>query len=250
MLFRSSRFEIEMPSNYNIKSFGNDTLNILLTKYINYLDNNKIKEEGIYDARNIESKGTILNSLAKYALYAVVLVIIILLLIYRSSKRVRMQKKIKKEDKLKFIDHLTSLKNRNYLNENLTNWNKNTIYPQSVIMMDLNKVQEINDTLGYEEGDRQIKSVANSLIKMQLDNTDIIRTNGNEFMIYLVGYNQKQITSYIHKLNKEFKNLPFNYGVCITYSMIQDDLKLIEDAINECVEDIKKQKENQKEEEK
>lgn len=246
----TSRFEIEMPSNYNIKSFGNDTLNILLTKYINYLDNNKIKEEGIYDARNIESKGTILNSLAKYALYAVVLVIIILLLIYRSSKRVRMQKKIKKEDKLKFIDHLTSLKNRNYLNENLTNWNKNTIYPQSVIMMDLNKVQEINDTLGYEEGDRQIKSVANSLIKMQLDNTDIIRTNGNEFMIYLVGYNQKQITSYIHKLNKEFKNLPFNYGVCITYSMIQDDLKLIEDAINECVEDIKKQKENQKEEEK
>ena len=153
-----------------------------------------------------------------------------------------MQKKIKKEDKLKFVDQLTSLKNRNYLNENMPNWNKNTLYPQCVIMIDLKKIQEINDTLGYEEGDNQIKSAANSLIKTQLDNTDIIRTNGNEFMIYSIGYNQKQITSYIHKLSKELNNLPYNYGVCITYSMIENDLKSIEDAINECVEDIKNQK--------
>ena len=80
------------------------------------------------------------------------------------------------------------------------------------------------------------------MIKTQLDNTDIIRTNGNEFIIYMVGYNQKQITSYIHKLNKDFKNLPYDYGACITYSMIDSDLKSVEDAINECVDDIKKQK--------
>ncbi len=180
----------------------------------------------------------------------IILTVIILGLIYRSSKRVRMQKKLKKEDKIKLMDQLTSLKNRNYLNESLPNWNKNTIYPQSVIIIDLNKIQNINDTLGYEEGDRQIKGAANILIRSQLENTDIIRTNGNEFMIYLVGYSQKQITSYIHKLNKEFKSLPYEYGACITYSMILDDLKSIEDAINECIEDIKKQKENKKEEEK
>ena len=58
-----------------------------------------------------------------------------------------------------------------------------------------------------------------------------------------MGYNQKQVTSYIHKLSKEFSNLPYNYGVCMTYSMIDNDLKSIEDAINECIEDIKKQKE-------
>ena len=238
----TSRYHSYLNVNYSMKSTQSEDFNLLMTKYISYVDNNLMVEKGMYSASVTESKGAFVNSLAKYLLYSVLVILVILFIIYRSSKKVRMQKKIKKEDKLKFVDQLTSLKNRNYLNENMPNWNKNTLYPQCVIMIDLKKIQEINDTLGYEEGDNQIKSAANSLIKTQLDNTDIIRTNGNEFMIYSIGYNQKQITSYIHKLSKELNNLPYNYGVCITYSMIENDLKSIEDAINECVEDIKNQK--------
>lgn len=233
---------------YSLKSMNNDTFNQLLTKYLNYLDNNQLHLTGIYANTKTEQKGNVINKIAEYALYIIVLIGIILALIYHNSKKVRIAKKIKKEDKLKFIDQLTSLKNRNYLNENMPSWNKNTIYPQSVIVIDLKKLQEINDTLGYEEGDKQIQSAANTLIRTQLDSSDIIRTDGTEFMIYLVGYSQKQITSYIHKLNKEFKNLPYDYGANIDYSMIEDDLKNIEDAINECLEKIKKQKEEQKEE--
>lgn len=245
------RYSYDLNTTYTLKSFGNEILNKLLTRYINYLDNQAMNQIGNYQALEIEKKGSLISSIASYLLSAIIIVVVILLLIYRSSKKVRLQKKIKKEDKLKFVDHLTSLKNRNYFNENLATWNKNTIYPQGVIVIDLNRLQEINDTVGYEEGDKQIKASANILIKTQLDNTDIIRTNGNEFVVYLVGYNQKQITSYIHKLYKEFsKNLPYEYGACISYSMINDDLKLIEDAVNECVEDIKKQKEEKKEEEK
>ena len=66
-------------------------------------------------------------------------------------------------------------------------------------------------------------------------------------LFYLVGYQTKQITSYIHKLNKEFKRLPCEQGAAIGYSMIEDDIKTIEDAINEAVEEVKK-KENKKEE--
>jgi len=58
----------------------------------------------------------------------------------------------------------------------------------------------------------------------------------------LIGYSQKQITNYIHKLNKEFKKLPYEYGAEFGYSMITDDIKTIEDAINEAVEEMKKQK--------
>ena len=144
---------------------------------------------------------------------------------------------------MKYIDQLTSLKNRNYLNENINSWNKNTIYPQATIIIDLNEVQKINDTLGYEQGDAQIKAAANVLIKTQLDNTDIMRTDGNEFLIYLVGYQEKQVVSYIRKLYKEFKNLPFEYGAAIGYSMILNDMKTIEDSINESVEDMRTKKE-------
>ena len=143
---------------------------------------------------------------------------------------------------MKYIDQLTSLKNRNYLNENISNWNKNTIYPQATIIIDLNQVQKINDEKGYEQGDAQIKAAANVLIKTQLDNTDIMRTDGNEYLIYLVGYQEKQVVSYIRKLYKEFKNLPYSHGAAIGYSMITNDIKTIEDAINESVEDMKVKK--------
>ncbi len=240
-------YEEKSDSTYSLGSLNNDNFNKLLTKYINYLDNNTIKQTGFYHNKLTEKQGNVVSTIAQYSFYFIVVIGIILLLIFHNTKKVRIAKKIKKDDKLKYIDQLTSLKNRNYLNENIEAWNKNTIYPQCVIMLDLNRLQEINDTLGYEEGDKQIQGVANILIRSQLDNTDIIRTDGTEFMIYTVGYNQKQITSYIHKLNKEFKNLPYEYGIYIAYSMILDDLKDISDAINECVEDIKNQKNVQKE---
>ena len=241
-------YENKTELNYSLGSLNSDNFNRLLSKYINYLDNNTIKETGFYHNKETEKEGNVISTLAEYSFYLILVIGLILLLILHNSKKVRIAKKIKKDDKLKYIDQLTSLKNRNYLNENIDSWNKNTIYPQCVIMLDLNRLQEINDTLGYEEGDKQIQGVANVLIRNQLDNTDIIRTDGTEFMIYTVGYNQKQITSYIHKLNKEFKNLPYEYGIYIGYSMILDDLKDISDAINECVEDIKSQKNEQKEE--
>ena len=69
-----------------------------------------------------------------------------------------------------------------------------------------------------------------------------MRTDGNEFVIYFVGYSQKQISNYIHKLTKEIKKLPYNLGAEFGYSTIVDDIKTIEDALNEAVEDMKKQK--------
>lgn len=108
------------------------------------------------------------------------------------------------------------------------------------MVIDLNKIQEINDLYGYNEGDKQIKALANILVKTQLDNSEIMRTDGNEFVIYLVGYSQKQVSNYIFKLNKEIKKLPYEFGAEFGFSMIQDDIKTIEDALNEAVEDMKK----------
>ena len=48
----------------------------------------------------------------------------------------------------------------------------------------------------------------------------------------------------LEKLYKEFKNLPYEYGATIGHSMITNDLKSIEDAINESVEDMKQKKQD------
>ena len=150
---------------------------------------------------------------------------------------------MKKEDKLRYVDMLTSLKNRNYLNDNIEIWDESEIYPQTIIIVDLNNIAYINDNYGHQEGDNIIKEAANILITDQMENSDIIRTNGNEFLIYLVEYDEKQIVSYIRKLNKDFKELSYGFGAAIGYSMITDAIKTIDDAINEATLDMRNNKE-------
>ena len=135
----------------------------------------------------------------------------------------------------RFIKTKRKLKNRNYLNDNLSYWEDNKVYPQAVVVIDLNNISIINDTKGHEEGDRQIKSAASILIKTQRENSEIIRTDGNEFLIYLVGYEENQIVTYVNKLMKEFKSLPYEYGASMGYFMITSESTTIDDAINEAL---------------
>ncbi len=242
------RYSSVLNMDYSFRISTNETFNKLFTKFVNMKDSHVTINKGIYNYDLTFKAGTITGTIARYFMYILIVFVLVFLYVYRLTKKVKLSKKIKKEDKLKYIDQLTSLKNRNYLTENLENWSQNRIYPQAVIVIDLNNLQYINDTMGYEKGDEQIKAAANILVKTQLDNSDIIRTDGNEFVLYLIGYQTKQIISYIHKLNKEFKRLPYEQGAAIGYSMIEDDIKTIEDAINEAVEEVKKQKENKKEE--
>ena len=162
-------------------------------------------------------------------------IIAVVFLLYKFNRKVKVTKKIKKEDKMMYLDVMTNLKNRNYLNDNLSYWEDNKVYPQAVVVIDLNNISIINDTKGHEEGDRQIKSAASILIKTQRENSEIIRTDGNEFLIYLVGYEENQIVTYVNKLMKEFKSLPYEYGASMGYFMITSESTTIDDAINEAL---------------
>ena len=151
--------------------------------------------------------------------------------------------KISKNDRLKYVDGLTSLKNRHYLNKNYEKWQNNKIYPQAIIIVNVNKVGHINDVYGHSEGDMVLKKAANILINNQLEQSDIVRTNGDEFLIYLIGYEENKVIAYMRKLNKEFKSIPYGFGATLGYSMIVDDVKTIDDAINEAVLEVKTNKE-------
>ena len=240
----TSRYSDYISNEYTFKVRTNSALYRLLDKYVGVMDEDEMVLDGLNNHYDTIKSGSIITKVAEYILYIAIIVVIVIFVLFKKSKKVSIARKIKKDDKMKFIDQLTSLKNRNFLNENIETWNNNTIYPQTIVVVDLNKIQEINDLYGYNEGDKQIKALANILVRTQLDNSEIMRTDGNEFVIYLVGYNQKQISNYIFKLNKEIKKLPYEFGAEFGFSMIQDDIKTIEDALNEAVEDMKKNKEN------
>lgn len=222
----------------------NSTFINLFSFYVAMTNYNEIKYN--YNISEVYLNGNIANIL-KYVGIVLGVLVLLLLIIFGIKNKRKKEKVIKKEEKMKFIDVMTSLKNRNYLNYNMEKWDSNVIYPQCFVVIDLNNIKSINDSHGHEEGDNVIKKAASILIINQLENTDIMRTDGNEFLVYMVGYSEKDVVSYTRKIYKELKELPYGYGASIGYSMITDDIKTVDDAINEATLEMRKNKEKEKE---
>lgn len=223
----------------------NQTFAKLLDFYISFFSNNHDYELGYQEVLNIRDTKVSPRTII-FSVIGVVIAMICVFLGFKSTKPKKKQKvksNLSKEDKIKYIDMLTSLKNRNYLNDSIEKWDSTGVYPQTVVIIDLNNIAYINDNYGHAEGDKIIGEAANILINTQLPNTEIIRTNGNEFLVYMVGYEEKQVISYTKKLTKEFKLLTHGFGAAIGYSMITDAIKTVDDAINEATTDMREQKE-------
>ena len=62
----------------------------------------------------------------------------------------------------------------------------------------------------------------------------------------MVGYDNKEVVEYTKKLSKLMKNIPNSEGIEIGYSMILDEVKTIDDAINESILMLTKNKEKNK----
>ena len=236
------QFDINSDYYFTGRDINNNKIfNSFFSFYISYVDTNLLSSKINNNIFNVKKTN-----------YMIFIIIFILLLIgsiisvfVLKKKRPEKKKKvvISKEDKLRYVDMLTSLKNRNYLNDSMEKWDNSGIYPQAIVIVDLNNVAYINDNYGHEEGDKVIKEAASILIQTQIENTEIIRTNGNEFLVYMVEYDEKHVVSYIRKVNKELKELSHGFGAAIGYSMIVDELKTIDDAINEATIDMKNNKE-------
>ena len=213
-----------------------------------------INTNSYYNYRNsgIENlNASIIEDSTLEQVYTIVLIIIFTPIIligafYLIIKKKKQKKKVKINDRHKYTDMLTSLKNRNYLNVKMQEWEDCDVFPQAIVMVDLNNVKYVNDNYGHEEGDQLIIKAAGILVNTQLENSEIIRTDGNEFLIYLVGYSERQINTYTKKLSKEMKNLPHEFGAAVGYSMITDAIKTLDDAINEATLEMITNKEEYK----
>ena len=219
----------------------NETFYKLFNYYVSSVNYKTIKYD--YNTNYIVNANSGLNNMLKYLFIVLGITFVILIISIIILKNKDKRKDIAKEDKIKFIDVMTSLKNRNYLNYNIKAWDENVIYPQSIVIIDLNNIKYINDNYGHAEGDEVIKKAAAILINNQQENTDIVRTDGNEFLIYMVGFDEKQVIEYTRKVSKDLKELPHGFGATLGYSMITDDVKTIDDAINEATLSMRQAKE-------
>ncbi len=236
-----------ITSEYNFKvNNDNETFYKLFNYIINTNSYYKYRNSGLISLTEHKFDTSSFSKVLITVFICLLVLLFVVIGVIAYGKNKRKVKQVKKEERVKYTDMLTALKNRNYLNLNINKWDDCKVLPQSIIMIDLNNVQYVNDNHGYDAGDELIIKAASTLVNTQLENSEIVRTNGNEFLIYTIGYSESQIENYTKKLSKELKKLPYGFGASIGYSMIKDDIKTIDDAISEATLEMKNKKEDYK----
>jgi diguanylate cyclase (GGDEF)-like protein len=161
----------------------------------------------------------------------------ILLAIEDITERRKMEKALQ-ESKERFEyrslhDGLTGLYNRYYFSEQMVRLGKDLARsaPVSIILIDIDGLKIVNDTLGHKAGDDLLISAA-KIISECFRQTDIVaRIGGDEFCIILPGADRKaaltkknRISKSIGEYNGENPSIPLNMSVGVaTYQDVQGE---------------------------
>ena len=105
-----------------------------------------------------------------------------------------------------------NLYNRRYLSEiaeELLLLAKRQTIPLSVLMIDIDKFKNINDTYGHDVGDEVIKLLANSLIEHVRQSDIVVRLGGEEFVAILPDSDIDNAQIKAEDIRKIIENLEF-----------------------------------------
>ncbi len=112
-------------------------------------------------------------------------------------------------------DSLTGLYNHTTTTEMLVSALANAVRQQeslAVVMIDLDKFKNINDTYGHMAGDKVIVALAR-MLKHRLRNTDVIgRYGGEEFALVLKNITADAAEALVNELREDFSKIVFDAG--------------------------------------
>jgi len=108
-----------------------------------------------------------------------------------------------------FIDPLTEVNNRAYLNIIKTKIKKIS-GPATVLMIDIDNFKEINDTFGHVVGDKVLKKLAQTLRKNVKITDEVIRYGGEEFLIIAYRCDLEEGKILAERLRRKIEDIKFN----------------------------------------
>ena len=115
---------------------------------------------------------------------------------------------VKELERLALYDALTGLPNRRFLNDRLSQLISDLQvqeHPYVLLLLDLDRMREINDTLGHDIGDQVLKEVAARLQGGMTDADTIACLGGNEFAVLLPAPPTELKDEPVEKLKALFK---------------------------------------------
>ncbi len=150
------------------------------------------------------------------------------------------------ENKLKYLsihDSLTGVYNRAHFEAEMLRLEESEKdYPIGIIVVDVNKLKDINDTLGHGVGDRTLKACASAL-DTSIRKTDILaRIGGDEFVIILPHTNRVEAQQIRKRINENVSRYRWSYdSVPLSISIGIGEA----DSINKSLIDVFKQADNE-----
>ena len=118
-----------------------------------------------------------------------------------------------------YTDSLTGLSNRSAYEKRIQTIMDTKTKPEviGVLLMDINNLKEVNDTLGHLEGDRILKDFSRKIERLTPSKSEIYRIGGDEFVCLIAKTTEEQL----QKIANEIENTTFanSYSVAIGYSI-------------------------------
>ena len=154
-----------------------------------------------FSIKKVQEINTIIQ-LMKNGIISIILIVIIFLiiLIVQTLRYIAIKKTA-------YIDKLTNVYNRNYLQESEEFINLNDYILGT---LDIDHFKAINDTYGHDVGDKILKQVANMILLTVRNHEDIvIRYGGEEFLI-LAKIKRDDNISALNVIERIFKNIQEN----------------------------------------
>ena len=116
-----------------------------------------------------------------------------------------------------YMDELSGLFNRRYLNGVLAKKENTTRGSLHGIMMDVNDFKSINDTFGHNVGDRAIRQMGNILLESMPNGGIAIRYSGDEFIALLPDVAEEDVCYVMDEINNNLAQ--FNRSGIEPYSL-------------------------------
>ena len=130
------------------------------------------------------------------------------ILAYVLKETKKLQLEIQELQKLVYEDSLTKSYNRKWFDDSVLEHNKLSIRESgTIVMIDLNKFKEINDTYGHIVGDKVLIHVA---VKLKESGGRVVRYGGDEFLvIFDIKISSAEIEQKIEKILHYFEKIHF-----------------------------------------
>jgi len=146
--------------------------------------------------------------------------------IIKTGKVYEQSMQIKEQQKwfaMAYVDALTGISNRMAYMEKIYELErmKGQLPPTAIVVADLNKFKEINDTWGHQAGDDILKQAANLLSKTFCGEHDkVYRIGGDEFAVISVGIEEKVIQQKLEILKEEQAGM-VPYSISLGYAFVE-----------------------------